>query len=145
MSCVSFWGPDARERLVAAMAAPPVATFASPEVSGAKLRRIALMAASADPRVRESAALNAHTPVEVLQVLAGDPEMSVRCCVARSPQATAEVLSGLAADAAAPVRRWVAAHPGTPLEVMDSLGEDPDLGVREVVQWNRRWPCAPVD
>ncbi|GAA1742537.1 hypothetical protein [Aeromicrobium alkaliterrae] len=143
MSCVSFWGPDARERMVAAMAAPPVATFASPGVSDGKLRRVALMATSPDPRVRESAALNAHVPVEVLESLAVDPEMSVRCCVARSPQASPEVLTWLARDESAPVRRWVGAHPVTPPEVMDSLAEDPDVGVREVVQWNRRWPTTP--
>ena len=139
MSCVSFWGPGTRERMVAAMAAPPVATFASPGASEGKLRRVALMATSPDPRVRESAALNAHVPAEVLVSLAADSEMSVRCCVARSPQATPEVLERLAADASAPVRRWVAAHRATPSSVMDLLAEDPDAGVREVVQWNRRW------
>jgi len=141
VSCVSFWGPGTRERMVAAMAAPPVATFASPGASEGKLRRVALMAASSDPRVRESAALNAHVPAEVLVSLAEDPEMSVRCCVARSPQATAELLQRLAADEAAPVRRWVAAHRATPAELMDELANDPDAGVREVVQWNRRWPA----
>ncbi len=140
MSCVSFWGPGQREKLVRAMSGPPVATFASPPVGPGKQRRLEQMAASPDPRVRESAALNAHVPDEVLATLTLDPEMSVRCAVARSPRADDGVLAALATDPVAAVRRWVAAHRSVPSDVLDALADDPDDGVRDLVAWNRRWP-----
>lgn len=144
MSCVSFLSPQQRLLLRAAPTGPAVSSFRSPEVTEGKVQRLRQMAVSADPRIRESAALAYATPLDVLADLALDPEPGVRCSVARNEHAPAEVLRLLAADPAPGVRGWVAANPGVPLTVLESLTDDPDATVRGVVGWARRWPDAQV-
>lgn len=140
MSCVGFLSPEQRAALAASSAAgPPLSAFASPPASPGKTARVARLAVSADPRIRESAALSHRASYDVLAGLAADREVGVRCCVARNPLTTSALLAGLARDAAPTVRAWVAAHPGVAPEDLARLGVDPDPTVRTVVAWARGW------
>ena len=141
MSCVSFTGDGHLARLRAADAdLRSVSTFRSPAVTPGKVQRLRDLAASADPKIRESAALAYATPVEVLRALAVDDDLGVRFAVARNDHAPAEVLWLLAADASPGVRAWVAANPGATSELLDTLADDPDRTVRDLVTWALGWP-----
>lgn len=143
MSCLGFLSPQQREALAtSSRGGAPLSTFASPAVTAGKLRRLRAMAASADPAIRESAALAHHAPPDVLFSLAADPVASVRRCVARNERAVPPLLARLAGDDDAQVRGWVAAHAATPPGVVRGLVDDPDPAVRAVVAWAGRWPTA---
>lgn len=114
MSCVGFFTSEQLRRVREAAADPrPVSTFASPDVTPAKVARVKAMADSGDPRIRESAAL--------------------------SYIARADVLQQLSSDADPGVRGWVAANPGVPDGVLDDLALDDDVTVQAVVEWARGW------
>ncbi|WP_375001701.1 hypothetical protein [Aeromicrobium sp. CTD01-1L150] len=140
MSCVGFFTPEQLRRVREAAADPrPVSTFASPDVTPAKVARVEAMAGSGDVRVRESAGLSYVAQTDVLQKLAGDAETSVRCCVARNERTPGDVLERLSTDADAGVRGWVAANPVVPDHVLDALAGDEDVTVRAVVEWAKGW------
>lgn len=140
MSCVGFFTPQQLARVRAAAAdTTPVSSFRSPPATEAKVERVRVMARSADPRIRESAALSHLADRAVLSILAADRERSVRCCAARNERAPADVLEVLAADVDAGVRGWVAANASTPVAVLEQLVHDPDPTVQAVVAWAARW------
>lgn len=148
MSCVSFGstGDQGRrwlERLRAAAADErPVAEFKSPEVSEAKVRRVRLLAESADPKIRESAALSYVAPPDLLAQLAEDSDTGVRCCVARNERTPVAVLGRLTADTHAGVRGWVATNPVASAELLSQLVDDSDAAVRAVARWAGRWDVS---
>lgn len=115
----------------------------SPPASEGKLRRLRALAISTDPSIRQSAALNQHCPVDVLERLAGDADASVRRCVARQPLTPAFLLRVLAHDVAPEVRGWVAANPDITSDLLAELAEDDDATVRGVVAWARNWAVHP--
>lgn len=140
MSCVGFFTPRQLARVRAAAAdTTPVSSFRSPAATEGKIDRVRSMAGSADPRIRESAALSSLADRAVLSTLAVDRERSVRCCVARNEHAPADVLELLAADTDAGVRGWVAANASTPPSVLERLADDADPTVQAVVAWAARW------
>lgn len=140
MSCVGFFTPEQLRRVREAALDPrPVSTFRSPDASEAKVERTRAMAVSADPRIRESAALSSLVPESVLAELAADPQRSVRCCVARNARCPSEVLARLAADDDAGVRGWVAANPAVSKQLLGQLATDEDQTVRAVVDWAVAW------
>ena len=144
MSCVSFLSPAQRAALRESddeQLTPEEirAVHPSPPATESKLRRIRMLARSADPNIRQSAALNQQCPVDVLECLAEDPDPSVRRCVARQPKAPEPLLRHLAHDAVADVRGWVAANPGVPQSLLSQLADDPDPTVRSVVAWADNW------
>lgn len=139
MSCVSFLTDRQRAALRRSKASGPLSRFASPPQTEAKLRRLRLMALDPDQRIRESAALAAHAPADVLRALSNDGAASVRRCVARNPMTPSEVLATLAADDDEQVRGWVAANPACSAEVLSQLAADSAETVRRVVTWARAW------
>lgn len=144
MSCVSFLSTAQRAALRESddeQLTPEEirAAHPSPPVTDGKLHRIRLLARSADPSIRQSAALNQQCPVDVLELLAADADASVRCCVARQPNTPEVLLRRLACDHAADVRGWVAANPAVPQSLLSDLAGDPDATVRGVVRWARNW------
>ena len=143
MSCMGFLSPQQRAALAASSredaGGAPLSAFASPPATEGKVRRVRALAASADPAIRESAALSYRAPEDVLVALADDPETGVRRCVARNEHAPAEVLRRLATDADPGVRGWVAAHPAVAEGLLAALADDPDPTVRAVVAWAEGW------
>lgn len=147
MSCVSFLSAAQRAALRESddeQLTPEEirAAHPSPPATEGKLRRIRLLAQSADPSIRQSAALNQQTPVDVLELLAGDTDPGVRRCVARQPKTPEPLLRRLAHDAVADVRGWVAANPSVPGSLLTELADDSDATVRGVVGWARNWQCT---
>lgn len=116
----------------------------SPPATESKLRRLRALARNADPSIRQSAALNQHCPVDVLELLARDSDPTVRQCVARQPLASQGLLRELAKDPVADVRGWVAANPAVTPELLADLAEDEDTTVRGVVRWARNWDADPA-
>lgn len=142
MSCISFLSPTQRAQLRASSRddGRPLSRFASPEASEGKVRRVRMLALSADPKIRESAALSQWAPADVLEALAADAQAGVRCCVARNYRTAPAVLTRLSRDPADVVRGWVAAHPAASDAVLSALENDADENVRKVVTWARAWP-----
>ena len=144
MSCVTFLNAAQRaalresgeERLTPEEIA---AQHPSPPATESKLRRLRTLARSADPSIRQSAALNQHCPIDVLELLAKDSDHSVRQCVARQPLAPESLLHQLAKDPVSDVRGWVAANPTATPDLLAQLAEDEDVTVRGVVRWARNW------
>ena len=143
MSCMSWMSPAQRAALAASSAADgegaPLSSFASPPTSDGKTQRVRVLAASADPAIRESAALSLRAPEDVLVALAADEAVTVRRCAARNERLPVALLRSLAADPDAVVRGWVAAHPAVPVDVREELASDEDARVRAVVGWAERW------
>lgn len=147
MSCVSFLSAAQRAALRSSddeQLTPEQirAVHPSPPATEGKLRRLRVLAHSADPSIRQSAALNQQCPVDVLDLLAEDADPSVRRCVARQPKTPETLLRRLAQDTTADVRGWVAANPGVPQSLLTELADDPDPTVRGVVTWARNWQRA---
>ncbi|WP_141006940.1 hypothetical protein [Nocardioides humi] len=140
---MGFLSPQQRAALAASSredaGGAPLSSFASPPASEGKVQRVRLLAGSADPVIRESAALSYHAPPDVLVALAADQQVGVRRCVARNEHTPAGLLVRLAADADATVRGWVAAHPAVPDGLLTVLASDPDPTVRAVVAWAEGW------
>ncbi len=140
MSCIRFNTPAQRQQLAASapvmMSSPdPVAQFLSPKVTESKIARIRRLATDADPKIRESAALSYHAPVEVYAALAKDPVVSVRACVAKNEHTPCDILRELASDADETVRAWVAINYFVPADTMETLAEDESATVRGLVEW----------
>lgn len=141
MSCIGFLSAAHRQALAASAAdGVPLSGFTSPPVGEGKLRRLRVLAGSVDPSIRASAAASRHTPPDVLERLALDPDLQVRRCVARNESAPARLLESLAVEGDRTVRGWVAANPASPRSVVGVLAGDPDPQVRAVAAWALRWP-----
>ncbi|MEO6827815.1 MAG: hypothetical protein ABI255_10190 [Microbacteriaceae bacterium] len=140
MSCIRFNTPAQRQamrdyapvRLTAEQAA---ALHPAPPVTASKIRRLRLLAASANPKIRESVASSYHAPDDVFAALAADPDEGVRSCVARNEATPCDVLRTLAADASETVRGWVAINYFVPEDAMARLVEDESATVRKLVAW----------
>jgi hypothetical protein len=107
----------------------------APPVTESKLRRLRLLAADSNPKIRESAASSYHTPADVFEALARDADAGVRGCVARNEATPCDVLRFLAHDESEQVRGWVAVNYFVPADVMDELSEDESETVRALVRW----------
>ena len=139
MSCIRFNTPAQKQQLESLRAHPEdhdaVAQFLSPPVSESKIARLRRMAADTNPKIRESAALSYHAPVEVYEALAGDSDEGVRQCLARNPYTPCDVLRRLASDPSEKVRAFVAVNYQVPADAMDKLAEDTSETVQALVAW----------
>jgi hypothetical protein len=107
----------------------------APAMTDSKIARLRLLAADANPKIRERAALDARTPPEVLSALARDPDAGVRACVARNEHAPCDVLRSLVNDSNERVRGFLAVNYFVPLDAMEVLATDKSQTVRELVRW----------
>src|SRR3954465_9387292 len=103
MSCIRFNTPAQRlamrEHRPAMLSAEEAAALhPSPRVTESKLRRLRLLAADANPKIREGVASSYHTPEDVLLALAQDPDEGVRGCVAKNEATPCDTLRMLAED-----------------------------------------------
>jgi hypothetical protein len=140
MSCIRFNTPAQRAQLAALapsmLTAEEVAALhPAPEVTDSKLKRLRLLAADANPKIREAAASSYHAPVELYEELAHDDDEGVRACVARNTATPCDVLRELADDDSATVRGWVAVNYFVPADVMERLADDESETVRGLVAW----------
>ncbi|TXK17741.1 hypothetical protein [Homoserinibacter sp. GY 40078] len=140
MSCIRFNTPAQRAQLSAL--APSMLTpeevarlHPAPAVTESKLRRLRLLAADANPKIRESVASSYHAPTDLYETLAQDPDEGVRACIARNTTVSCDLLRELSHDDSATVRGWVAVNYFVPADVMDELADDPDPTVRGLVAW----------
>ncbi len=139
MSCIRFNTPAQKAQLESLLANPQshdaVAQFLSPPVSESKIARLRSMAKDANPKIRESAALSYHAPVEVYEALAQDPDEGVRQCLARNPYTPCDVLRALASDPSENVRAFVAVNYQVPADAMEQLAADTSETVQALVAW----------
>ena len=139
MSCIRFNTTAQREQMAEAVAKGtsdnPVAAFLSPAITDTKVARIRRMAADPNPKIRESAALSYHAPLEVYEALATDPNEGVRTCLARNAQAPCDVLRTLSKDASETVRAFVAVNYSVPEDAMERLRDDSSPTVHKLVAW----------
>jgi hypothetical protein len=140
MSCIRFNTPAQRAQMRAA--APSMLTqeqaaalHPAPPVTDSKVRRLRLLAESANAKIRESVASSYHTPVDLFERLAHDEDTGVRGCVARNEAAPCDVLRELAHDDDEAVRGWVAVNFYVPDDVMRELAVDDSETVRALVAW----------
>jgi hypothetical protein len=140
MSCIRFNTPAQRAQMRAAaptMLTPEeaAALHPAPPVTDSKIRRLRLLAQSANPKIRESVASSYHTPVDLFERLSRDGDAGVRGCVARNEATPCDVLRALSHDADETVRGWVAVNYFVPDDVMRELADDPSDTVRSLVGW----------
>jgi len=142
MSCIRFNTPAQREQIRAAAAAKKPLTaeelarlHPAPPVTESKIRRLRLLAAHANPKIRESVASSYHAPEELYWRLARDPDVGVRSCVAKNPAAPCDVLRELSTDDVEQVRGWVAVNFSVPEDVMHELAVDESVLVRSLAAW----------
>jgi hypothetical protein len=142
MSCIRFNTPAQRAQMRAMAPAmltseQAAALHPAPEVTESKIQRLRLLAADANPKIRESAASSYHTPEDVFEALARDPDEGVRACVARNESAPCDVLRSLVADKSERVRGFLALNFFVPQDAMELLAEDRSSTVRGLVTWKR--------
>lgn len=147
MSCIRFNTTaqlDQLERLKAdaVLGQTPIAQFLGPEFGESKIKRLRLMAADKNAKIRESAALSYHLPLDVMWDLAKDKVESVRCCLAKNEYTDCDVLRFLARDKSALVRSWVAVNFYVPADAMEILATDDSADVRQLVQWKAQLATA---
>jgi hypothetical protein len=140
MSCIRFNTPAQRAQLramaPAMLTAEQVAALhPAPAVTDSKVRRIRLLAADPNPKIRESAASGYHTPEDVFVGLASDSDEGVRACVARNENAPCDVLRSLVHDPSERVRGFLAVNFFVPSDAMDVLSRDPSRTVRDLARW----------
>ncbi|HEY0249153.1 MAG TPA: hypothetical protein VGC45_12905 [Gryllotalpicola sp.] len=140
MSCIRFNTPAQREqmrKLAPSMLTPEevAALHPAPPVTESKIRRLRLLAASENPKIREAVASGYNTPADLFEVLAADPDEGVRGCVARNEATPCDVLRGLVADPSEQVRGFLALNYYVPADAMDRLREDRSRTVRALVRW----------
>ena len=107
----------------------------APPVTASKIRRLGVLAADTNPKIRESAASSRHTPIDLFMALAHDRDEGVRACVARNETAPSDVLRSLADDPSDRVRGFLAVNFSAPSDVMRQLADDPSETVRGLVSW----------
>jgi hypothetical protein len=140
MSCIRFNTPAQRRQMAAlapAMLTPEqvAARHPAPPITPGKINRLRLLATHANPKIRESVASSYHTPLDVVETLAHDPDTGVRACLARNETTPCDVLRDLSHDESEAVRGWVAVNFYVPADVMAELAEDPSPVVRGLVAW----------
>ncbi|MEU9974091.1 hypothetical protein [Streptomyces sp. NPDC051014] len=86
------------------------------------------------PEARFWVAHNKTVPLEILRVLAADPDPSVRSMVAVKRKLTAGILAQFATDPVESVRLSVARHKKTSRSVLEKLLSDDWREVRETAQ-----------
>ena len=140
MSCIRFNTPAQLAQLKSM--APAMLTseqaealHPAPEVTPSKIHRLRLLAADANPKIRESVASSYHAPVDVLETLARDTDEGVRACVARNESAPCDVLRSLATDSSERVRGFLAVNFFVPDDAMEILANDSSATVRDLVRW----------
>jgi hypothetical protein len=85
------------------------------------------------PEARIWVAQNKTVPLDILAILAKDPDPKVRFMVAMKRKLTPELLEVLARDSDESVRERVARHRRTPRAVLERLANDPWEEVRSAV------------
>jgi hypothetical protein len=86
------------------------------------------------PEMRRWVAQNKTVPIEVLSLLANDPDERVRLMVAMKRKLSPEILELLAADDDDSVRLSVARHRRVPRAVLERFIDDPWDRIREVAE-----------
>ncbi|MEU9247716.1 hypothetical protein [Streptomyces sp. NPDC048385] len=86
------------------------------------------------PEARFWVAYNKTVPLEILRILANDPDPRVRSMVAAKRKLTPEILAQLAADTDDSVRLSVARHKKTSRSVLGELLSDEWSEVREMAR-----------
>ncbi|WP_432095282.1 hypothetical protein [Streptomyces sp. bgisy100] len=86
------------------------------------------------PEARFWVAHNKTVPLEILWVLADDPDPRVRSMVASKRKLTLDLLTALAVDPDASVRLVVARHKSVPRDVLEQLRTDSWEEVRDVAR-----------
>ena len=109
----------------------------APPGTATKIARLRILAADANPKIRESVASSAHTPEDVFATLARDSDVGVRSCLARNEAVPCDILRILSTDTSEQVRGWLAVNFFVPADVMELLAVDPDDTVRQLVAWKR--------
>lgn len=140
MSCIRFNTPAQRRQLASDAPAmltsdDPVARFLSPAVTASKIARIRRLAADPNPKIRESAALSYHAPLEIYEALSRDPDAGVRACIAKNEHVPCDILRRLADDPDERVRGFVAINYFVPADAMRALADDSSAVVRGLVEW----------
>ncbi|CAB4560446.1 unannotated protein [freshwater metagenome] len=138
MSCIRFNTTAQRQQLsgeTRLAGDDPVAAFLSPAITRSKVERIRRLSTDANPKIRESAALSYHAPLEVYQTLAKDPDPGVRACLARNQATPCDVLRTLAKDGDETVRAFVAINYSVPADAMELLESDASPTVQKLVAW----------
>ena len=140
MSCIRFNTPAQRAQMkamapVMLTSEQAAALHPAPPVTDSKINRLRLLAADANPKIRESAASSYHTPEDVFESLARDTDEGVRACVARNESAPCDVLRSLATDESERVRGFLALNFFVPEDAMALLADDSSSTVRDLVRW----------
>ncbi len=138
MSCIRFNTTAQRQQLsgeTRLAGDDPVAAFLSPAITESKVERIRRLSKDANPKIRESAALSYHAPLEVYEALSKDPDVGVRACLARNQATPCDVLRALARDADETVRAFVAINYSVPADAMELLSADTSPTVQKLVAW----------
>jgi hypothetical protein len=140
MSCIRFNTPAQRAqlaRMAPSMLTPEevAAQHPAPPVTASKIRRLRMLAADANPKIRASAASSYHLPDDVAAELAADPSAEVRGWLARNETVSCDLLRQLAHDEAETVRAFVAVNYFAPADAMAELAEDHSARVRGLVAW----------
>jgi hypothetical protein len=140
MSCIRFNTPAQRQamrdhRPVMLTSEEVAGLHPAPPVTESKIRRLRLLAADANAKIRESAASSHNTPEDLFVTLAKDADEGVRACVARNETAPCDVLRSLADDPSERVRGFLAVNFFVPADVMQRLADDPSETVRGLVSW----------
>ena len=148
MSCIRFNTPAQRlqmKELAPSMLTPEeaAALHPAPEMTESKIARLRLLAKDPNPRIRERAALDSHTPDDVMAELARDPDEGVRACVARNERTSCDILGGLADDESERVRGFLALNYFVPAEAMARLASDESEVVRGLVSWKSELAASP--
>jgi hypothetical protein len=82
------------------------------------------------PELREWVAHNKTVPLEILQILAEDPDERVRCVVAGKRKLTHELRTKLSRDSDPSVRERIAYNAKVELHLLHQLAADPEQFVR---------------
>ena len=140
MSCIRFNTPAQRQAMRdhrPVMITPQEDALAqsTPPVTQSKIARLRLLAADANPKIRESVASGHNTPDDLMAALARDSDDGVRACVARNESTPCDVLRSLADDASERVRGFLAVNYFVPSDIMERLADDPSEIVRGLVSW----------
>ncbi len=149
MSCIRFNTTAQRQAMRDHREAPltpqeAAALQTAPPVTESKIRRLRLLAASEDAKIRESVASSYNTPEDLFATLASDPDDGVRACVARNEITPCDVLRSLADDRSERVRGFLAVNFFVPADVMEHLAEDDSETVRGLVAWKRSLAESPL-
>jgi hypothetical protein len=107
----------------------------APPVTDSKIKRLRQLAASPNPKIRESVASSYHAPADLFATLAADPDPGVRGWLARNENVPCDILRGLADDESEIVRGWLALNFYVPADVMEQLATDESETVRSLVAW----------